>query len=182
MMNTKRVKQAILGLSIAALGILIAGCSQSGIDVGSNAETSEKLNAYILGESPGEAITVSQARESAKPGGAIVVSGRIGASHKPFGGGFATLVLGDESLQYCNEIPGDACETPWDACCEDRPKIIANRASVQLLADGFPIAESLKGAGGLTELDQIVVVGFVDLSSTSDNLIINASGIYRESN
>ncbi len=181
-MNTKRVKQAILVLSIAALGILIAGCSQSGIDVGSNAETSEKLNAYILEESPGEAITVSQARESAKPGGAIVVSGRIGASHKPFGGGFATLVLGDESLQYCNEIPGDACETPWDACCEDRPKIIANRASVQLLADGFPIAESLKGAGGLTELDQIVVVGFVDLSSTSDNLIINASGIYRESN
>ena len=135
-----------------------------------------------MGESPGEAITVSQARESAKPGGAIVVSGRIGASHKPFGGGFATLVLGDESLQYCNEIPGDACETPWDACCEDRPKIIANRASVQLLADGFPIAESLRGAGGLTELDQIVVVGFVDLSSTSDNLIINASGIYRESN
>lgn len=182
MMNTKRVKQAILVLSIAALGILIAGCSQSGIDVGSNAETSEKLNAYILEESPGEAITVSQARESAKPGGAIVVSGRIGASHKPFGGGFATLVLGDESLQYCNEIPGDACETHWDACCEDRPKIIANRASVQLLADGFPIAESLKGAGGLTELDQIVVVGFVDLSSTSDNLIINASGIYRESN
>ncbi len=181
-MNTKRVKQAILVLSIAALGILIAGCSQSGIDVGSNAETSEKLNAYILEESPGEAITVSQARESAKPGGAIVVSGRIGASHKPFGGGFATLVLGDESLQYCNEIPGDACETHWDACCEDRPKIIANRASVQLLADGFPIAESLKGAGGLTELDQIVVVGFVDLSSTSDNLIINASGIYRESN
>ncbi len=182
MMNTKRVKQAILVLSIAALGILIAGCSQSGIDVGSNAETSEKLNAYILEESPGEAITVSQARESAKPGGAIVVSGRIGASHKPFGGGFATLVLGDESLQYCNEIPGDACETHWDACCEDRPKIIANRASVQLLADGFPIAESLRGAGGLTELDQIVVVGFVDLSSTSDNLIINASGIYRESN
>ena len=179
-MNTKRVKQTILGLGIAVLGILIAGCSQSGIDVESTAETSEKLNGYILAESPGEAVTVSQARESAKPGDAIVVSGRIGAAHKPFGEGFATLVLGDESLQYCNEIPGDACETPWDACCEDRPKIAANRASVQLLVDGLPIAESLKGAGGLTELDQIVVAGVVDPSSTSDNLIINASGIYRE--
>ena len=61
-MNTKRVKQTILGLRIAALGILIAGCSQSGIDVGSTAETSEELNAYILAERPGEAITVSQAR------------------------------------------------------------------------------------------------------------------------
>ena len=181
-MNTKRVKQTILGLSIAAIGILIAGCSQSGIDVGSTAETSEELNAYILAERPGEAITVSQARESAKPGDTIVVSGRVGAAHKPFGEGFATLVLGDESLQYCNEIPGDACETPWDACCEDRQKITANRASVQLLADGLPIAESLQGAGGLTELDQIVVAGVVDPSSTSDNLIINASGIYRESN
>ena len=180
-MNTKRVKQTILGLGIAVLGILIAGCSQSGIDVESTAETSEELNGYILAERPGEAITVSQARESAKPGDAIVVSGRVGAAHKPFGEGFATLVLGDESLQYCNEIPGDACETPWDACCEDRPKIAANRASVQLL-DGLPIAESLKGAGGLTELDQIVVAGVVDPSSTSDNLIINASGIYRESN
>ena len=134
-MNTKRVKQTILGLSIA-IGILIAGCSQSGIDVGSTAETSEELNAYILAERPGEAITVSLAK-SAKPGDTIVVSGRVGAAHKPFGEGFATLVLGDESLQYCNEIPGDACETPWDACCEDRQKITANRASVQLLADGL---------------------------------------------
>ena len=181
-MNTKRIKQIILGIGMASLGIIIAGCSQSGTDTGSTAETSEKLNAFILAENPGEAITVSQARESAKPGDAIVVSGRIGAAHKPFGEGFATLVLGDESLQYCNEIPGDACETPWDACCEDRPKIAANRASVQLLVDGLPIAESLKGAGGLTELDKIVVAGVVDPSSTSDNLIINASGIYRDSN
>ena len=181
-MNTRRVKQTILVLGIAALGVLISGCSQSGIDVGSTAETSEELNAYILAESPGEAITVSQARESAKPGDAIVVSGRVGAAHKPFGESFATLVLGDESLQYCNEIPDDTCETPWDACCEDRLKISANRANVQLLADGLPIAESLQGAGGLTELDQIVVAGLVDPSSTSDNLIINASGIYRESN
>ena len=56
-MNTKRVKQTILGLGIAVLGILIAGCSQSGIDVESTAETSEKLNGYILAESPGEAVT-----------------------------------------------------------------------------------------------------------------------------
>ena len=181
-MNTKRVKQTILGVGIAAFGIIAAGCSQSDSDNRLTAGTPEKLNAFILAENPGEAITVSQARESAKPGDAIVVSGRIGAAHKPFGEGFATLVLGDESLQYCNEIPDDPCKTPWDACCEDRPKIAANRASVQLLADGLPIAESLKGAGGLTELDQIVVAGVVDPSSTSDNLIINASGIYRESN
>lgn len=180
-MNTNIVKRTILVLGVTAMGFVIAGCSQAGSDAASVTGGSEKLNAFMLSEKPAEAVTVSEARSSAKPGESIVVSGRIGGAHEPFAEGFATLVLGDESLQYCNEIPGDACETPWDACCEDRPKIVANRASVQLLVDGLPIAESLKGAGGLTELDQIVVSGIVDPSSTSENLIINASGIYRES-
>jgi hypothetical protein len=180
-MNTNKVKQTVLVLVIAAVGLAISGCSQRGSDADSRAETPEPLKGFMLSEKPAEAVTVSEVRASAKPGETIVVSGRIGGAHEPFGKGFATLVIGDESLQYCDEIPGDACQTPWDACCEDRPKIAANRASVQLLVDGLPIAASLKGAGGLTELDKIVVAGTVDPSSTDKNLIINASGIYRES-
>ncbi len=75
----------------------------------------------------------------------------------------------------------DHCPTPWDACCEDPDKLARSRASVQLITDGIPISGTLKGVGGLSELDHIIVAGTVDPSSTADNLLINSTGIYRKS-
>lgn len=166
---------SIISLLLAGL-LATAGCGQQ-TDPEANANSA--LTAYLLENAPEGAISVTLARASAQPGQPIVVAGQIGATLEPFSPTFATFVLGDTAIDYCDELHADACETPWDACCEDPDKVRAGRASVQLLADGNPLEGTLKGVGGLTELDHVVVAGTVDPTSTPENLIINATGIYR---
>jgi hypothetical protein len=162
--------------------ILFAGCGESASPEANNASGPAELDAYLLQAEPEGAVSVTEARQSAEPGRPIVVAGQIGAALNPFSADYATFVLGDEALMYCDEMgDDDHCATPWDACCEDPDKVMQGRASVQVLADGNPLPGSLKGVGGLTELDHVVVAGTVDPSSTPQNLIINASGIYRKS-
>jgi hypothetical protein len=125
---------------------------------------------------------VKEARETAKPGEEIVVTGRIAGAKHPFSGEYATLILADDSLRTCDRIPGDTCPTPWDACCVESETIQASRLLVQLLGeDGLPIEASMKGVRGLKELEEITVVGSVDPASTSDNMILNAVKIHRTS-
>lgn len=159
------------------LTLLLAGCG--GKDAPEE-NTTSALSKYLLSNAPAGAISVAEARQTARPGDPVVVAGQIGTVVKPFGEGFATFVLGDEDLMYCDEMATDHCPTPWDACCEDPDKVAVSRASVQLVADGTPVAGSLRGVGGLTELDHVIVEGTVDPSSSADNLLINASGIYRD--
>lgn len=174
--------------TLVALITLLGGCAdQSPPETGSTENAtavveSVGLDAYLLATKPEGAISVTEARVQAQPGEPIVVTGQIGAVMHPFGEHFATLVLGDTGILYCDEMgDDDHCETPWDACCEDPDKIAVGRASVQLVsADGQPVPGSLRSVGGLSELDHIVVAGTVDSSSTPENLIINASGIYRQ--
>ncbi len=164
---------------LLGLGLLASGCGQS--ESTNAASVDSPLAQYLLEEAPEGAITVVQARSTAQPGSPIVVAGQIGATLEPFSPTYATFVLADTSIDFCNELHGDTCPTPWDACCESKEKVRASRASVQFLADGNPVQGTLKGVGGLTELDHVVVAGTVDAASTPENLIINATGIYRQS-
>ena len=180
-MKNTIIRSILFTSAIALAGSALTGCSSES-DTKIADQHSTKLEAVLLEEAPSGAISVAEARTLAKPGQHIVVTGQIGAAHKPFAANYASFVLGDKALDYCNERPGDNCDKPWDACCEPKEKITAMRASVQLLENGEPIAQSLRGFAGLTELDEVVVAGIVDPTSTPDNLIINASGIYRASN
>ena len=169
----------IQAAGLLSLSLLLGGCSQD-TPAGPVADESAPtgLDAFFLDARPEGAIPVAQARQEAEPGEPIVVTGQIGAAVEPFSSAYAMFVLGDESLMYCDEMAEDHCPTPWDACCEDPDKVKQRRASVQLVADGTPIARSLKGVNGLQGLDRVVVVGQTAPSSTPDNLVINATGIY----
>ncbi|MGF1451643.1 MAG: hypothetical protein ACFB21_06155 [Opitutales bacterium] len=174
--------------AVSALAVFLAGCGDNAASKGTasdvSPETSESpVSMYLLESEPEGAVNVEAARASAEPGELIVVSGQIGATMNPFGENFATLVLADESIMFCNEMgDDDHCATPWDACCEDPEKVTKGRASVQLVdAEGLPLQGSLRGVGGLQELDHVVVTGTVDTISTPENLVVNASGIYRKS-
>ena len=115
-----------------------------------------------------------------KAGDTIAVVGKIAGAMHPFTEGFATAVVSDIALETCELIPGDNCETPWDACCVDKDIIKASRLTIQVVGeDSRPIAQSLKGVNGLTELDPIVVSGTVAEGSTAENLIVNVSSLYR---
>lgn len=168
-----------LSLFLMFVGVGVSGCSSEQESATSRAgEPVQALEAFIMDAKPKGAVTVAQARASAVPGKPIVVTGQIGGTAQPFGGSFATFILGDEAIDFCNELHGDTCATPWDACCEDPDKLAAHRVSVQATHEGSPIPGSLKGVGGLKELEHVVVAGTVAPTSTPNNLIIHASGIY----
>lgn len=168
-------------LFVSAIGLTGLALSSCSTEPESSAITGNAslLTSVMLDTAPSGALSVEEARQKAVPGQPIVITGQIGAAREPFAEAYASFILGDKALDYCNERPGDQCELPWDACCEPRERRMALRASVQVLKDGDPIAQSLKGVGGLTELDEVIVAGVVDPASTPQNLIINAAGIYR---
>ena len=111
----------------------------------------------------------------------MTVIGREAGSEAPFSDYYATLVLADDSLTTCDWNPDDGCKTPWDACCVTPETIAASRISVQIVGDdGRPVARTLRGVDGLSELDTLIVTGTITDGSTDENVILNASAIYRE--
>ncbi len=120
------------------------------------------------------------ARINAKPGTAIVIHGLIMGRGKVFVEGRASFLLGDrEKLTPCNTIPGDECETPWDACCDSKEAKREGIASIQIVdAEGRVLSGGIKGVKGLKELSAVTVSGTVDQSSTADNLVVNAKVIH----
>lgn len=143
--------------------------------------THPRLQAIFTAEEPKGALSVLDARKSGQPGSEITVVGRVAGAMEPFSKDYATMILADDTVMTCERNPGDACETPWDACCVEPKTLAASRLSVQVMGDdGQPVTQTLKGVNGLKELDRLIVHGKVAAGSTADNLIIEATGIYRK--
>ena len=101
---------------------------------------------------------------------------------KPFSDAVAVMVLADETaITSCDLNPDDACETPWDFCCEEAAKIAASTATIQAKGpDGKVLRASFRGLGGIMELSHLVIAGTVDEASTPEALIVNATTIHVE--
>lgn len=172
---------------LAALGMgFLTSCGEREEETPVSEEASggasqPRIADVFLSEKPTEATPVLSLRKVAKPGDQVIVSGKIGGAMKPFTEGFATFVLADRSLRTCDLIPEDECPTPWDACCADPEVIKAARLTVQIVdGDNVPIEKGLRTVNGLSELDELVVVGEVAEGSNADNMIVNATGIFLE--
>ncbi|WP_035607373.1 hypothetical protein [Haloferula sp. BvORR071] len=134
----------------------------------------------VLGTAPAAAPqAIHNVRTSAKPGDTITISGKIMGNISPFVAGRAAFVLGDpEVIQACNEMPGDKCETPWDACCDTPEKKKQGTATIQVVdAEGRTLKEPLEGVGGLEKLAKVTVTGTVAAESSADLLLVNATAI-----
>lgn len=141
-----------------------------------------RVEAVFVTEAPSGAVSVVEARKNVQPGTEITVVGRVAGAMEPFSKDFATLILVDDTIMTCDRNPGDGCETPWDACCVEPKALAASRLSVQITGeDGQPVGETLKGVKGLKELDPLVISGKVAPGSNTENLIIEATGIFRKS-
>lgn len=147
-------------------------------------DTSAETSVQILNTEPEGALAVQQARLKLKPGDTAAVYGQIGGVMEPFFDGYAGFVLADTDVVFCDELgDDDHCDTPWDACCEETDKLKASRASVQIVdREGVPYEFDLDGEYGLDRLTEVVVQGTIASTSTPDNLIINATGLYLRSN
>jgi hypothetical protein len=102
---------------------------------------------------------------------------------KPFSRSRAIFVLSDDSLETCDEIPGDPCPTPWDACCEDPKKITSSTISIQVLdKNGTLLPGTLDGVASIEAGKRIKVKGIIDAKSTSHAMILNAQVLQLQSN
>ena len=142
----------------------------------------DALDAVLVKTAPAGAVSVTAARKDAKAGEAIVIRGRVGGRMTSLVDKAAIAVLADEkAITACNDMPGDACKTPWDYCCETPEKLKASTATVQVRGEnGKVLRSTLRGLGGLKELSTVVVKGTVDAASSKDVLIVNATSIQVE--
>ena len=152
-------------------------------DLAVNADPGMPANAFdsFFTDQPiADAKAIHLARTDAKPGDEIVIHGLIMGREKVFVDGRASFLLGDrEKLTPCNAVPGDECETPWDACCDSKEAKLAGIASIQIVdAEGRVLTGGLKGVKGLKELSAVTVRGKVDAASTAENLVVNAESIH----
>lgn len=153
------------------------GCQQSSNPVASNPKSSAAASSYRLTEEPSDAKDVSDAKESVKNDEEVTLVGRIGGDVKPFVQGVSAFTIVDRSLKPCNEKDDDACETPWDYCC-DTDLLPASRATVKIVGpDGKPVAKDARELLGLKELQTVVVRGKA-VRDEAGNLTVLASGVY----
>jgi hypothetical protein len=163
MMTTSKLLWPVLGLFLICGGCGDEAGEKAGAAAGESAvESTAQIQALVLGEDPGESVSVV----AAKQGGAadaVVVEGRV----QHLEPGFALLRLTDASLPYCGEVePEDKCKTPWDYCCESKE----DRASKTLLVE-------FRGADGLPmEVAALPEVRLCDLLKVRGEVVVDEHG------
>ena len=141
----------------------------------------------LLPAEPAGALDVAEVRKRAGKGETVVLVGRVGGSVRPFVPGRAIFTLVGRGLKACSDIPGDECTKPWDYCCETKEAILANSATIQLVAPGGgkagPLRTEIKGRTGpgggrsIRELSELVVVGTVSVAEKGA-LVVNATQVF----
>ncbi len=125
-------------------------------------------------------LPIHEFRETVQPGDEVAFSGKVMGRMQVFIPGRAAFIVGDpDIITTCDLIPGDDCETPWDACCEDPANIAAGIVTVQLVGeDGRVLPHDIRGVDGLVELSEVSILGTVAAASGNGNLIIEAARIH----
>ena len=185
------MKKMLCGLTLAVASVgLIVGCDGDDAPTtpppaqptAESAAAAALPSNLFLAKAPEGAIELAAAKKSAKPGDEIVVRGRVAGQMEPLAPNRAILTLLDSSVKTCDQMPGDGCKTPWDACCEPRESLQGNTATIQIVdAAGKPIKTTLRGANGIEPLKEVTVVGKVKDSGGTDTLVIDATGLYVKS-
>lgn len=160
-------------LITSIFGIGCGGGNQPGTAQGPSAAGA----AFVLKSEPAGAKGIKTARNDAKDSDEIVVVGRIGGDVNPWVEGQAAFTLVDTQLKPCNENSDDACETPWDYCC-DTDVLPKSKAMVKLVdAKGKTVATDARKLLGVKELQTLVVHGRAKRDEAG-NLTVLADGVY----
>ena len=174
----QRIPQSrFLSATIAATGavLLMSGCDATSSEPAAQAETTTQADAWVLTSVPEGAVSITEAKATAKEGDQVIIKGRIGGRMTPISADSPVFLIVDLELEYCGQFDDDGCPTPWDYCCETPNTITTNSATVQIMGDGAidPIS------AGLNPLDEIVLIGTVGPRPDSQVLTIKTTGIYR---
>ena len=175
------MKTIVLSLLLGTFAVLAAGGCDRGTTVSKDPEKPAAPAAVLpsglmADAAPANAKGVVELKGSVKDGDEVVVRGVVGGREDPVSETQAIVTLLDAAVTTCDKMEGDACKTPWDACCEaDLP---AKTATVQVVgSDGKPLKGSL-AASGVKPLKQIVVAGKARLPGDGKALVIEATRIH----
>ena len=128
---------------------------------------------YWAAEAPSGASDIAAARKAAKDGAEMTVIGLV----QDFSKTQSQFFVADRALIPCNEREGDNCPTPWDYCCEDKPKLQAGLLTVELRDGKKLIKSSLEGFHGFTHLKEAIVKGKAEVDS-SGNVVLVAHALH----
>ena len=174
MKNHSHISFTLLSLFL----LLCSSCSNDLNMVDFEGEKASLPRGLIVESSLNDALSVIDVRTYNSTDKELVVEGFIGGRKRPFTKNSAMFILGDHSLETCDEKDNDNCPTPWDVCCEDRKKVAESTISVQLLdSNGSLIAGTLEGIAGLEAGARIKVRGSLDEKSSTRAFIINAKNV-----
>jgi len=172
---------------VLATGVAIVGCDNAGSQTSqatgqSAAEVAEPLPATLaLASAPGQAKDVAEVKASARPGDRVVVRGVVAGSANPISASRAILTLLDANINTCEKSEGDACKTPWDACCEPGDVLVKNTLTVQVVdAEGHPLKGSFSSLPGVKPLARLVITGTAQSTPDGAVLLVNADGVFVE--
>ena len=170
---------AAIVAALALASLLACGDSQDGT-AAANDEAGPLAGWFTTDPITTGGEPIHRFRQSAEPGDQVAFSGKVMGRMQVFVPGRAAFIVGDpDTITTCDLIPGDDCETPWDACCEDPDNIAAGIVTVQLVDDdGRVLPHEIRGVNGLTELSQVSIEGTVADASGNGNLIIEATRIH----
>lgn len=157
-------------LVVLALSLLLPACGETQPE---EASTPAIAESYWSASAPSGALDVTAAREAAKDGSELTVIGLV----QDYRDGQAQFFIADRALIPCNERPGDACETPWDYCCEDKKRLKAGLLTVELRDGKKLVKKSLAGFHGFDRLKEAVVRGTAEVDS-SGNVVLIASALH----
>jgi hypothetical protein len=171
-----------LSLSLAFTSLAACGKGEAPLDTKAGAPPSASsasapvavpaVSPYQLASEPAGAIPVIAAKAKGEARD-IVVVGRL----KDTVPGLAAFTLTDASIKYCGQDGGEeACETPWDYCCNPPDKIAAATITVAVRAKGEVVAAAIPE---LRNMDLVVVRG--SLTKGDDGTMrLDADGWYRK--
>jgi hypothetical protein len=151
------------GLLLCAAALAILGCGSRTSD--------SRANELLFAQAPAGAVDVLTLRSDAQDKQDVIVVGRVGGRKDPWVKGMAAFPIVDRTLRPCNEIPGDACPTPWDYCCESN---LPDATVLVRLVDesGSTIKKDPRELLGLKELQTVVVQGKVKRDKEGNVTII----------
>ncbi|MEP2776370.1 MAG: hypothetical protein ABJQ29_06975 [Luteolibacter sp.] len=168
-------------LTLACAVLSVVSCEKKQTEATeSSAVAKPSLEKFFSEEAIADAEAIHLVKAKAKPGDEVVLSGQVMGREKVFVDGRASFILGDpEKLTSCDRIPGDACSTPWDACCDAKELKLENTASIQIVGENGRVLEGgLKGVNGLEELSHVTIRGVVAAQSSAESLLVNATQIH----
>lgn len=172
LMNNRLATALLLVLPVT----IATGCGSQAQPSASTSASSEGLG-YLLTSEPTAAKSVKDVRSAAKDADDVTLVGRIGGDTNPWIEGQAAFLVVDGSLKPCNERNDDACQTPWDYCC-DADELPVSKAMVKVVdASGKTVATDARNLLGLKELQTVVVHGKAKRDEAG-NLTVLADGIF----